>query len=1516
MDPRRLSQLLLLLLTATPAAALQEDLRPRLFRVPLDADAEVRADNVLRFAGLENWARAVEELQVLFDDHRGAVLPERFARGKTSQYDLHPGAATWALHTLSELPSVARDRYRERFGPEADTAFAEARARADRKSLTEVARRFALTDAGVRAWFALGDLELELGNRSAALAAWEQARELLDTLGAGAPAGAEARWRAAEALADADDDETDRWLRGGLALSGTGEGSGPVPQGNADHWVETELDFSPFHGTGRSERYNLFPVLAGDSLLVSSTLQLFCLDAFSSELRWASEPPDGWSNLADWKRNELFAAIDKELCLVAPAAGSGICVAPLQVPYANQEDHDYQGIEILKAIPERRLFAFDLATGEELWNHAPPLGWDGETGRYEERMLVAAPPTIRGSRVIVPCYRMAGRIDFQVACYDLRTGERLWSTGLVSGQRELNMFGRQTQEFCGAPVTVEGDGVYVLTQLGTIARLDLFSGRILWESRYEQIKIPKNRGWTTSDRDVVWRNAPPVVTDDVVVATPHDSYLLVGVDREDGTVLWSYDYDRLPVTPDLADDDPTYGVLLGADGDTVYLGGKAVSALQKQGGLHFQASARRGLRHDAFKARWSVAITGYFSRLPRPVVGAEEVVIPTYDERLVVSKRTGDRIASKTAGWGDRERGNALIGKGLLVTIGNRKLSAFFDWELLLDRAKRDLAERPDDVGTRVSYSGLLLRRAQSYQAEGRPERAQPLLRQAREVLEGVLYGPGGAASGQRNGQVAESLYRVLREQAYALKLEADGPGALKVLDEALTLASSAEDIRDTLLLQEELLRRREPKRWRAVLGELETRCGGLSMPAERLAEDVDWLVGESLLVLVPGDLQRADVPVGLWVLLSRADASARERRHGDALEDLHTALARYGARPLAYDLSISDVATARIARRLELDGRSPYAPFEERARALFERAVEAKDPALLAEVERLYPHAKAAERSADLGLAWALESGDPAASAALAYRSFSNEPTPTPDDAHVLVRLGQVLSEAGNDELGRALLSHLGTELGDRASDLPAHGGKTFAEVARTLGANATSAPLPQPTFGEGLQRMGTFEGRHEVVGEVLERTNTAERAPASVLVLSERFRGANAGPRLMALSSDDPLHERWSHELSFRFSEENVALQPGRVLVGGEESVVALGSDQGEVAWTFEASGEEVKSVSASSGMAIVLTELEDPATGRVSERIRALDAHSGLLLWTISAGETAGWTRPVCGEGKAVFLRPLWSSSSVALVVDLFRGRILNEIDLGDAVLVDSWRGAWVEDGQVVVPFFSTSRNGESRVQSFDLVSGKPRWTLPFGEGQELSGIATLERDNYLVVLPVATARGGDAGEVLKLDTRTGRGRRVASLKGGEDTMGLPRKERTRLAEPFLFTYQVRPGARTIPIKMIPLDSTPGWIYHLQVTYDELYNDGLPRPAVSGDLVAVAYSTKNRSNLSRDETHLELVDKTGGFRRASMLLSPQMSKSHVKLYGLGSSLLAVGAGRLGSRDISRLEVLETVR
>jgi hypothetical protein len=414
----------------------------------------------------------------------------------------------------------------------------------------------------------------------------------------------------------------------------------------------TAIDLEPF-SSKRGERPEIVPVLAGDKVLLSTTLRLLAFDASTGQLAWSAGPPPGWEALEPRAREELFGGFDLERLLVLPASGQGVAVAALQIPSCRTPMVEWQGLQIQRCIPERRLFAFEVATGRPLWSHAPPAGRDGSDASFPERMRVAGPPLAAGSRVLVPCTSDDSSVDYHVACYQLETGALLWSTFVTRGQLECNMFGYLPSEFAAAPLVHASEQVgaaglvLVQTDLGCAAALDLVSGTLLWKTAYTPIPLPKARSYSPPVRKSVWRAAPPVVVGDVVLAASRDSTQLLAFDLRDGHLLWAADEDALrrldPATRDVGFDH-----LIGADSTTIYLGGDKLSALAKPHGL--------GARAPVAPA-WTVP-TPREKRLARERLAGDTILVPGPSEC-----RAFDRSCGQLAGTF-----GAPAARGLLAT--------------------------------------------------------------------------------------------------------------------------------------------------------------------------------------------------------------------------------------------------------------------------------------------------------------------------------------------------------------------------------------------------------------------------------------------------------------------------------------------------------------------------------------------------------------------------------------------------------------------------------------------------------------------------------------------------------------------------------------------------------------------------------------------------------------------------------------------------------------------------------
>jgi len=1484
------ASLVLALFSVSPSSLAQDESNTHFFALHMSRDARALAETVEEHLAAQRWNEAIGGLQTLISEHGGDVLPEEHRRtaSEFSEYAAHPGAAQWATEQLHKLPTEALAVYEARFEEQAQRALVSARTDADRRALVKLTRRWPVLPAAARAWWVLGDLELEEGHLDAAGDAWRRGYELDLLLGKDRKDSLRSRRELLRALSAESLTHEPR----PRPIQGLGE---EVPRKDAEPWT-CELYLEPFDrkSGGSHYRHNLLPTLDDERLYVSSTLRLFAVDAFTGDELWRAGPPAGWNKLDPKKREPLYSGIDDETLLVQPAVGGGIVVAALQIPYSETDNYDWQGIPILTAIPERRLFAFDAETGEELWSHAPHLSWRGNRWNwdrnfspYPERMLVSGPPTISGSRVFVPCYRMQGRIDYHVACYELQTGELLWSTPVVSGQRPRNMFGRASREFASAPLVVNGDRVLTQTDLGTLAALDLMTGRIIWQSLYRQIALPKTKSYNPPDRQRTWRVAAPVVIGDIVVSTPSDSHEIAAFHRDDGRVLWSYDsstIDRLGGSGKFSHD-----LLLGASGDTIYLGGQKVSALEKPGGL---------ASRTPFASKWAYKVSEReaLSLTARPVLTRTALVIPHRKERIVLNRADGRRLPTHSGSWPTADYGNVVARDGVLYVLNNDRLLGFFDWEALLERQRLKLAKNPGDAEITLATAELYARRGRSYLEDDELGGALDSLRGARELLEPMQDRGSGSSDRRLSRRATEELHVVLRDEAEVLTRRGNRAQALRMLDRAIPLASSPEARRDALIQKDRLLQlfQRYEERL-TLLKEIEVSCGELPLPTTKLSRNPPlWLIGDSpIKPSLLADWQKTDITMRLWALLNRAQIHLELRETEACLEELHLALASYGNLPLGDGIDLGTLVRERISmRRLAPGGTRAYATFESRAQDLLTRAMSEDDPYLLEEVGRLYPHSRASQAALRARLDWAFERGDPTAVASIVASSLANPGGVPSIEAAMLLRLGRAIGRLGNEGFESAVIRRLSEDFPALVSDIAPHGGATLSRLVEQLPAPPEPPRYELPSFAPSMESSGRpNEGSYKFVGRMLRREPGEPDTELHIY---------HASKQLDAFTRSAPDHRAWSYFLPEPVTHSDaITIDDQRIFVGDTRKVRAL-SASGSTLWERDVS-DIVEQLTVDQG--IVVANLSDM-------NVAAFDAVAGIPLWQLSLAEN-NWKGPIAGAGRLVFFKSQHAKHERAVIVDPIRGQVLQELDLGN-VNARLHETCWISSDKLIVPDFG--RYTPAEIVAYDMFTGSESWRISFTDGETFHSIASHEGLDYLITT-VAELGGTSRAAVYRLDTQFGTTRPVERLRAGEEPMGIDREQRVELPAPYLFVYASEPTQDGIPVRAIHLPFNVVWKYTLPLTRRESKTNIMPMPAVSEDCVAIAYSIKNKTGLGRKETYLVLLDKRAGKKLDTLDLNDQFNYAkRLELRGLGETLFVIGKG---SRTLGlRMETLERSR
>ena len=1482
------------------------------FALPETRTARALAESVREHIQSSRWPEAMSGLQKLIEENAGDLLAGEFpvtADGLRSERYVYQGAARWAHDQLLRLPRDVREQYRRFHEQDASVRLERAQRDKDRRGLVELARRWPVTRAAERAMWSLGDLELELGNVTEAFHAWERAAGLHlgdpefaagDAVGwraavvrlerSSAP-GAEGALRRAtyalERLASSTGDVLDgspphrASERAGREVRGIGTADVPVtvPTGQQGSWaVPFELPDHPFRG---EPGFNLFPIRSGDTVFVSTSLELFALNAFTGELRWRSGEPDGWTSYRRRRHfatshendvNDLFRGIDERYAIIAPAATDSIVVAALQVPVATGKNEKYQNIGITRIMPERRLFAFDAATGRELWNHAPPLDWDGEQGTFAQRMLVAGPPAIAGTRLLVPCYRMQGRIYYHVACYDLSDGSLLWSTALISGQRELNMFSRPEFEFSAAPLRIEGEKVIALTQLGSVAALDLTTGTPLWQTVYDQMDLPEAR-WAAMRRDLTWQNSGPVVSGDVVIAAPVDSQTLCALDLETGAMLWSQRMHSggRSESPD---------ALLGVDDETIWLGGARVVALRGPASLRRLPVVLWNTDKDAFH------------RGPRPwgALGAKSVLAPTAQILFEFDREEGALVGQPRK---LEHIGNLLLTPGATFTLSNGWLNGYFEWSSLLDEARSEYARKPDRPGPAVRLARLLVDRADSHWRDGEFEPAARNLDEAWEVLQPWTE--------ERGGDSAATMHEVLRSRARVALYRGDDPSvARETLRRARDLAPNVGALRDTLLQEEELWRGGPIESWLEVMSALETSCG------DQLIElQVVGVEGEPEARLVPRLSPPEDtapdlvLTCDLWVRIERARRAAEAGRYFLALDDLHALIATYGDVQLTHG-DVRARASRELGRLLEIPAaRDAYEPFEASADDLLARAKTEDKDDLVALVPRFYPHSRASEQANDLLLDGALRRRDAEEIARIVMsdlpRTWRAEDA-SDRDVELLIGLATTLGSRGNRDLERSWLMRL-------AEALP-HDERIAAALARTFAPVARLLPSERSTFDADVRPTSIFNGRWSYVGRVPGATAGDEERHEVALFVSDEG--------LLALSSTAPSDELWSaaryDDFAVASAREVVALAPGRVIYPEQDFIVARDRENGDTAWSYEVEEGEVRGIRAADGVAVCMLAMNGGTIVYV-----ALDTTSGVELWREPIPSSRLRPNlPVLGSGRAVLLPQIQFRTVV--VLDLFTGRERTRFELTHPPEPLAHVQVWIHENLLVEPRFYMHQQAElNRVTGYDLDSGAVRWSENFDESGEraLHSIADVQGERFLVLRGAHGAqRTGAPGRVVRLLPDFGALQPVGELRlDNHDTELLPRQRACVVESPLLFVRSPSPDGQRTLLRAVHLPQGELWAHTLPIAENDLYLVPLDPPpfAVSRTTVAMVFNEWPSSHSKAGPTRLLFVDRATGMRRDQRDLDPdrQPRSDDVEPIALGGALLLRGP--------KTLEVLE---
>lgn len=662
-------------------------------RVELDrADATVarHLERVKEFVASSQWDEAVETLRQVMENSGSklwGVTDRRFITVRD-----------YCQLQLASLPPEALALYRSRIDPVAKRWYDEGLAQRDRRLLVKVVDEALASSWGDNALFVLGEIALEAADHTAARAYWEK------IIPVEPPADAPRTWlcvpdtdldlaavrarlvlvsilegsldRAREELAQlARLHPTARGRLGGEernyveALGGilTEAASWPIRPPSLDWptfagsplrqkqasatsesgvpaWRAPVRPAPPAHhslwGTGMPTRrvaedarapLSYHPVLAGDLLLVNNQIEILAFDAATGKPAWGHEEAQIYRDQFD---ETVHANYNPPNNLGVPRFTMTVTAGKLFARMGPSVTNRPQ--DPLPAAANAYLVCLDLeAEGRLMWRITP----EAKEWAFE------GSPVSDGMNVYVVMRRSDIQPQVHVACFDAQNGSLRWRRFICAAETPARSTFYETTHNL---LTLNRETLYVNTNLGAVAALSAYDGRVRWVSLY-----PRDRQGDLLQPEPHWsRDLNPCLYDrGTLLVAPTDSRRILAFDATTGQILWQTG----PEVNDVVH-------LLGVSGNTLIASGNKLYWIT----LHDEPGRVKHVWPDGPEK------LGY----GRGILAGSRVYFPVRDRICIFDQATATPKGVVSLAPHGLAGGNLLVAGGRLLIAGNQELVA------------------------------------------------------------------------------------------------------------------------------------------------------------------------------------------------------------------------------------------------------------------------------------------------------------------------------------------------------------------------------------------------------------------------------------------------------------------------------------------------------------------------------------------------------------------------------------------------------------------------------------------------------------------------------------------------------------------------------------------------------------------------------------------------------------------------------------------------------------------------
>lgn len=368
---------------------------------------------------------------------------------------------------------------------------------------------------------------------------------------------------------------------------------------------------------------------------------------------------------------------------------------------------------------EGKLVCLDRTTGKERWT-ASGKNLPDDAGTLRNAEFAGAPLVVDNNVYVVG--RSAKGVEFEdcyVFCFDLETGKYKWNCYIASANAAGNAMMRMQFGIEGgdsdtmAQLAYSSGRLYVLTNLGALAAVDAYGGRIVWLSIYPRDQgsaMDMNGGAApTTNSDKPWMCSPVFIDNGKIFVLPTDGKFLEIYDAGSGVEVKRMDPKHLTPSPLPNQPADAANALIAVNGSRLLVSGPKSAMYIDWEKYDIKSFDKKRDPSIVWPRNFASNIRG------RAFVANDRAFFPTVERIYVIALKGGKvqevypDFAKYPKGWDNKDGsegpGNIVVSDDDVIVAANRRIDVYTNLDAARYKVEAEIAADPNSPALRLKYA-------------------------------------------------------------------------------------------------------------------------------------------------------------------------------------------------------------------------------------------------------------------------------------------------------------------------------------------------------------------------------------------------------------------------------------------------------------------------------------------------------------------------------------------------------------------------------------------------------------------------------------------------------------------------------------------------------------------------------------------------------------------------------------------------------------------------------------------